>query len=147
MARPEKEHDVDRKENGEIKMGIKTWKWLAGLKKSDFEPLSKHKSEVEKRQKKTFGPKEEPQWKCEECGKKFSTQQGRMSHYVRAHNVRSNQRKLVKEVENGDGKYQCLLCNGIYVNKKGAQLHIDRHCAKKFSPEEIAAKLIQYQMA
>ena len=78
--------------------------------------------------------------------KKFSTAQGRISHGVRAHNVRSDQRKLVQELENGDGKFRCLLCNGVYVNKKGAQLHIDRHCAKKFTPEQIMQKLLQSGM-
>ena len=65
---------------------------------------------------------------------------------MRAHNYRSDQRKLVSEVKESDGKYRRLLCEGIYVNKKGAQLHIDRHCAKKFTPEEIVGKLMRYKL-
>ena len=101
---------------------------------------------MEKRQKITFGPKPEPKWKCTICTKQFGTTQGLMSHVVHAHNQRSDQRKLVEKIEEEDGKYRCLICKGVYVNKKGAQLHIDRHCAKKHTPEHIATLLMRHNL-
>ena len=137
---------VTKNNKGEIIMGQETWKALGELKKSQFKKIMTHESQVERRQKNTFGPKGEPTWKCQQCENKFSTSQARVSHVVKAHNYRSDQRKLVQEIQNGEGKFRCLLCDGVYVNKKGAQLHIDRHCAKKFSPEQIVQKLIRFNL-
>jgi exonuclease III len=136
--------EFDTNEKGEIQMGVKTWEKIAKLNKAQLKQILTNVSEVEKRQKLTFGPKDKPKWACVECGKKFETEKGRMTHRVRAHNHRSEQRKLVQEVVNGDGKYKCLLCYKIYASKPGAQLHIDQHCAKKFTAEEIVNKLNRY---
>ena len=123
-----------------------TWELLKEITKSQIKKITGHHSSVEKRQKKTFGPKQEKTWKCNQCDKKFSSALGLNSHVVRSHNYRSDQRKLVSEVKDGNGKYRCLLCEQIYVNKQGAQLHIDRVCAKKHTPEEIVQKLIRFQL-
>jgi len=104
-------------------------------------------SKVEGRQKRTFGPKLQELFSCTMCQKKFSTNQGLVSHQVRAHNLRSSQRKLVQEVKDGGGRFKCLLCGAELVDKKGAQLHIDRHCAKKFTPEAIFGKLLEHGLA
>ena len=136
--------DFDTNEKGELRMGPKTWEKIATFKKGQLKQILSSVSEVEKRQKRTFGPKDKPKWACVECGKKFDTEKGRMTHMVRSHNHRSEQRKLVQEVVNGDGKFRCLLCHKIYASKPGAQLHIDKHCAKKFTAEEIVDKLNRY---
>jgi rubredoxin len=136
--------NYDLNEKGELQMGTKTWERMAALKKGQLKQILSTVSDVEKRQKRTFGPKDKPKWACAECGKRFDTEKGRMTHMVRSHNHRSEQRKLVQEVVNGDGKFKCLLCNKIYASKPGAQLHIDKHCAKKFTAEEIVNKLSRH---
>ena len=118
-------------------MGLGTWRKIAGLQKAQLKQVLTVNSEVEKRQKTTFGPKDRPKWECLECAKKFETVKARMMHMVKTHNFRSDQRKLVREVENGDGKYKCLMCQKVYASKPGAQLHIDKHCAKKYTADEI----------
>jgi hypothetical protein len=137
---------VDTNKRNEIMMGKKTWECIKNIKKSQFKKLMGHQSTVEKRQKQTFGPQQDKTWQCNQCTKKFSTALGLNSHVVRSHNYRSEQRKLVSEIKESEGKHRCLLCDGVYVNKKGAQLHIDRHCAKKFTPEEIVGKLIRHNL-
>ena len=133
-------------EKQEVIMGKETWELIKNFKKSHFRKLMGHASEVEKRQKNTYGPKPAPTWGCTACSKKFGTSQGLTSHVVHAHNQRSDQRKLVEEIKEGNGKFRCLLCDGVYVNKKGAQLHIDRHCAKKYTQEQIVNKLIRHNL-
>ena len=133
----EERSEYDTNDKGEIIMGLGTWRKIAGLQKAQLKQVLTVNSEVEKRQKTTFGPKDRPKWECLECAKKFETVKARMMHMVKTHNFRSDQRKLVREVENGDGKYKCLMCQKIYASKPGAQLHIDKHCAKKFTADEI----------
>ncbi len=133
-------------ERQEVIMGKETWELIKNFKKSQISKLMGHVSEVEKRQKNTYGPKPAATWGCTVCNKKFGTTQGLTSHVVHAHNQRSDQRKLVEEIQDSNGKFRCLLCKGVYVNKKGAQLHIDRHCAKKHTPEQIVAKLIRHNL-
>ena len=140
----EDRNEYDTNEKGEIKMGKKTWDKIANFKKAQLKQILSEISDVEKRQKRTFGPKDKPRWECQECGKKFETSKGKIIHMVKSHNYRSEQRKLVKEIENGDGKYKCLMCHKIYASKQGAQLHIDKHCAKKFSAEAIVNLLNRY---
>ena len=71
----------------------------------------------------------------------FDSEKGRTMHRVKTHGFRVEHRKLVEAVENGEGKYKCLLCQKIYASKQGAQLHIDKVCVKKYTPEEIVNKL------
>jgi hypothetical protein len=144
---PQKLSGVDVNAKGEIKMGKNTWNVLQSLTKNEVNKVLEFESKVEGRQKRTFGPKLQEFFSCATCHKKFSTHQGLVSHQVRAHNLRSSQRKLVQEGKGGNGKFKCLLCGAELVDKKGAQLHIDRHCAKKFTPEAIFAKLVEHGLA
>ena len=137
---------VTTNSKGETIMGKETWEFLKNLNKSHFKQLLGHKSEVEKRQKNTYGPKPEPKWKCTLCPKQFGTKQCLTSHVVHAHNQRSDQRKLVEKIQEEDGKFRCLICKGVYVNKKGAQLHIDRHCAKKHTQEHLVTLLMRHNL-
>ena len=139
-------HQFDVNEKGEIIMGKKTWKQLAELQKSCVKQILTPASDVEKRRKKTFGPKNLPQWTCQYCDKKFETNKGKTMHMVKTHNYRVERRRLVQEVENGDGKYRCLMCRKIYASKQGAQLHLDKHCARKFTVEEIVNMLGRHGM-
>jgi rubredoxin len=101
-------------------------------------------SEVEKRRRTTFGPKNKPQWECQQCKKKFDTNKGMTMHRVKTHNYRVEHRKLVQEVQKGEAKHKCLLCNKIYASKQGAQLHLDKHCTPKFTADEIVNALARH---
>ena len=138
--------NFDLNEKGEITMGIKTWKQIAELRKVDLKSMLSEESEVEKRNKRTFGPKNQPQWECQTCNNKIETNKEKIIHMVKSHNYRVEHRKLVQSTEQGDGKHKCLLCNKIYASKQGAQLHLDKHCAHKFTADEIVNKLIKHGM-
>ena len=101
---------VNRNEKGEIMMGRETWQALGKIRKAQYKEAMKHQSLIERKQKTTFGSKPEPKWSCQTCGKKFGTTQERVSQIARAHNYRSDQRKLAQEIQNGEGKFCCLLC-------------------------------------
>ena len=131
-------------EKGELEIGEKTWKQIGELKKADFKAILTEESEVEKRRKTTFGPKDKPQWECTQCNKKFETKKGMIIHKVKTHNYRVEHRKLVQEVQKGESKHKCLLCNKIYASKQGAQLHLDKHCAHKYTADEIVNALARH---
>ena len=65
-------------------------------------------------------------------------------HKVKTHNYRVEHRKLVQEVQKGESKHKCLLCNKIYASKQGAQLHLDKHCAHKYTADEIVNALARH---
>ena len=131
-------------EKGELEMGAKTWKQIGEFKKADFKAVLTEESEVEKRRKTTFGPKNKPQWECTQCNKKFETNKGMIIHKVKTHNYRVEHRKLVQEVQKGESKHKCLLCNKIYASKQGALLHLDKHCAHKYTADEIVNALARH---
>ena len=136
--------NFDQNEKGELQMSANTWKQIGELKKADFKALLTEESEVEKRRKTTFGPKNKPQWECPLCKKMFETQKGMITHRVKTHNYRVEHRKLVQEVKKGENKHRCLLCNKIYASKQGAQLHLDKHCSHKFTADEIVNALARH---
>jgi hypothetical protein len=136
----------DQNEKGEIRLGAKTWQQIKELKKADLKALLTEESEVEKRRRTTFGPKNKPQWECQQCRKKFETNKGMTMHKVKTHNYRVDHRKLVQEIQKGEAKHRCLLCNKIYASKQGAQLHLDKHCTPKFTADEIVNALARHGM-
>jgi hypothetical protein len=136
----------DLNEKGELIIGRKTWVQIRELKKADTKTVLTEESEVEKRRRTTFGPKNKPQWECQQCKKKFDTNKGMTMHRVKAHNYRVEHRKLVQEVQKGEAKHRCLLCNKIYASKQGAQLHLDKHCTPKFTEDEIVNALARHGM-
>ena len=68
----------DRNEKGESIIGKKTWTQIKEIKKSDIKAILTEESEVEKRRKTTFGPKNKPQWECPQCNatKKLTLKRG-----------------------------------------------------------------------
>ena len=71
---------------------------------------------------------------CQLCGKKYGANAGLQTHRAKVHNVVHPLRALVTSAV-------CPLCNCVFANIRGAQLHVQRVCANKFTQEQIDAKI------
>ena len=127
--------------NGRFGESKQHWQALAKVTKKQIGKVHSFESSVEHRNTRAFGPKNKPTFRCETCGKMFQNNHDRTSHKVAAHNFRSQQRQLVQPVSAKGKEHRCLLCRAVFKDKRGAQSHIDRVCAPKFSAEQLAAAI------
>ena len=116
--------------------------WWDALKLTTIAQLSKVLSSdslVEKNLRKKYGPDNLPTFECSDCGRKFVTKAKLQTHRSSAHAWREPLRKLVRPTTTDE--YSCRLCNTLFKNKQGAQLHVQRVCAPKHDPAVVQAAL------
>ena len=110
------------------------WHALASLTKSHINKTLDFTSSADRKNKILTGPSRELTFCCQQCGKKYGTNAGLQTHRAKAHNVVHPLRALVTTAT-------CPLCNSVFANVRGAQLHVQRACAKQFTQEHIDAKI------
>ena len=108
------------------------WKSLAGLSKSHIHKTLTYWSMADRRNATRLGPSRELKFICDTCGGKYGTNAGLQTHRTKAHSVVHPLRSLVTS-------NICPLCNAILADPRGAQLHVQRVCAKKYTTEQIDA--------
>ena len=120
-------------------IGQEWWEALKLTTKAQLGKILSYDSLVEKNLRKTYGPENLPTFECLDCGRKFVTKAKLQTHRSSAHEWREPLRKLVKAT--GSEKFSCRLCNSLFKNKQGAQLHVQRVCAPKHEQAVIQAAL------
>ena len=120
-------------------IGQEWWEALKVTTKAQLGKILSYDSLVEKNLRKKYGPENLPTFECLDCGRKFVTKAKLQTHRSSAHEWREPLRKLVKATDSE--KFSCRLCNVLFKNKQGAQLHVQRVCAPKYDQAVIQAAL------
>ena len=116
--------------------------WWSALKlttKSQLEATLSFDSLVERSLRRKYGPENIPTFECSDCGRKFVTKAKFQTHRSSAHDWREPLCTLIRPTSTE--QFQCRLCNTLFKNKQGAQLHVQRICAPKHDQATIQAAL------
>jgi hypothetical protein len=117
---------------------------ISQFTKSQLQTTLTSDSELERSQRKKYGPQNQPTFFCETCTKGFCTNLALQSHKNSAHKRRMPIRQLVIPDTTQAGRYTCMLCNKSFKDKHGAQEHIQRICAPKHDAAHIQTLLDQH---
>ena len=106
------------------------WHSLSSLSKSQINKTLEFTSSADRKNKTLTGPCRELTFACTQCSKKFATNAGLQTHRTKTHSVVHPPRALVTSAA-------CPLRDATFAKIRGAQLHAQRVCSKKFAHAQI----------
>ena len=128
------EHGLTWGYNNQVKIDEYFWGALASLDKATIKKTLSFSSTADRKFRVQAGPARELTFQCDRCTKVFSANAGLQTHKNKTHKVAHPLRSMVTTST-------CPLCGSTFADIRGAQLHVQRVRAKKFTQEQIDERI------